>query len=120
MSFPHPAKFYDTLFGNNDNDTLYGEAGDDILNGGQGSDVLRGGLNNDIFVIAVGNGSDIVQDFQDGFDKMGLSGGLLFSQLTILGSGTNTLIKNTSSGETFATLQNVSSTLITNLDFLVI
>jgi len=110
----------DTLFGNNDNDTLYGEAGDDILNGGQGSDVLRGGLNNDIFVIAVGNGSDIVQDFQDGFDKMGLSGGLLFSQLTILGSGTNTLIKNTSSGETFATLQNVSSTLITNLDFLVI
>ena len=108
----------DTLFGNNDNDTLYGEAGDDILNGGQGSDVLRGGLNNDIFVIAVGNGSDIVQDFQDGFDKMGLSGGLLFSQLTILGSGTNTLIKNTSSGETFATLQNVSSTLITNLDFI--
>ncbi len=110
----------DTLFGNNDNDTLYGEAGDDILNGGQGSDVLLGGLNNDIFVIAVGNGSDIVQDFQDGFDKMGLSGGLLFSQLTILGSGTNTLIRNTSSGETFATLQNVSSTLITNLDFLVI
>jgi Ca2+-binding RTX toxin-like protein len=110
----------DTLFGNNDNDTLYGEAGDDILNGGQGSDVLRGGLNNDIFVIAVGNGSDIVQDFQDGFDKMGLSGGLLFSQLTILGSGTNTLIRNTSSGETFATLQNVSSDSITNLDFLVI
>jgi len=110
----------DTLFGNNDNDTLYGEAGDDILNGGQGSDVLLGGLNNDIFVIAVGNGSDIVQDFQDGFDKMGLSGGLLFSQLTILGSGTNTLIRNTSSGETLATLQNVSSTLITNLDFLVI
>ena len=110
----------DTLFGNNDNDTLYGEAGDDILDGGQGSDVLLGGLNNDIFVIAVGNGSDIVQDFQDGFDKMGLSGGLLFSQLTILGSGTNTLIRNTSSGETLATLQNVSSTLITNLDFLVI
>ena len=76
------------------------------------------GLNNDIFVIAVGNGSDVVQDLQDGFDKMGLSGGLLFSQLTILGSGTNTLIKNTSSGETFATLQNVSSTLITNLDFI--
>ena len=110
----------DTLFGNNDNDTLYGEAGDDILDGGQGSDVLLGGLNNDIFVIAVGNGSDIVQDFQDGFDKMGLSGGLLFSQLTILGSGTNTLIRNTSSGQTLATLQNVSSTLITNLDFLVI
>jgi aspartyl-tRNA synthetase len=41
-------------------------------------------------------------------------------QLTILGSGTNTLIRNTSSGEIFATLQNVGSTLITNLDFLVI
>ena len=110
----------DTLFGNDDNDTLWGEAGNDILNGGKGNDILVGGANNDIFVIALSNGTDIVQDFQDGFDKMGLSGGLLFSQLTILGSGTNTLIKNTSSGETFATLQNVSSTLITNLDFLVI
>lgn len=110
----------DTLFGNDDNDTLWGEAGDDILNGGKGNDILAGGANNDVFVIALSNGADIVQDFQDGFDRIGLSGGLLFSQLTILGTGTNTVIRNTSSGEIFATLQNVSSTLITSVDFTVV
>ena len=110
----------DTLFGNDDNDTLWGEVGDDILNGGKGNDILVGGANNDIFVIALSNGADIVQDFQDGFDRIGLSGGLLFSQLTILGTGTNTVIRNTSSGEIFATLQNVSSTLITSVDFTVV
>jgi Ca2+-binding RTX toxin-like protein len=112
----------DTLFGNDDNDTLWGEAGDDILNGGKGNDILVGGTNNDndIFVIALSNGADIVQDFQDGFDRIGLSGGLLFTQLTILGTGTNTVISNTSSGEIFATLQNVSSTLITSVDFTVV
>ena len=110
----------DTLFGNDDNDTLWGEAGNDILNGGKGNDILVGGANNDIFVIALSNGTDIVQDFQDGFDRIGLSGGLLFTQLTILGTGTNTVIRNTSSGEIFATLQNVSSTLITSVDFTVV
>lgn len=110
----------DTLFGNDDNDTLWGEVGDDILNGGKGNDILVGGANNDIFVIALSNGADIVQDFQDGLDRIGLSGGLLFTQLTILGTGTNTVIRNTSSGEIFATLQNVSSTLITSVDFTVV
>ncbi|MFM6271520.1 MAG: lectin-like protein, partial [Dolichospermum sp.] len=110
----------DTLFGNDDNDTLWGEAGNDILNGGKGNDILVGGTNNDIFVIALSNGADIVQDFQDGLDRIGLSGGLLFSQLTILETGTNTVIRNTSSGEIFATLQNVSSTLITSVDFTVV
>ncbi|MFM6440976.1 MAG: lectin-like protein, partial [Dolichospermum sp.] len=110
----------DTLFGNDDNDTLWGEAGNDILNGGKGNDILVGGTNNDVFVIALSNGADIVQDFQDGLDRIGLSGGLLFTQLTILGTGTNTVIRNTSSGEIFATLQNVSSTLITSVDFTVV
>jgi Ca2+-binding RTX toxin-like protein len=62
--------------------------------------------------------ADIVQDFQDGFDRIGLGGGLLFSQLTISSLGTNTLIR--SSGQILATLQNVSSTLITNTDFTVV
>jgi Ca2+-binding RTX toxin-like protein len=98
----------DSLYGGNDNDVLWGEDGNDILNGGNG---------NDIFVIARGS-ADIVQDFQDGFDRIGLGGGLLFSQLTISSLGTNTLIR--SSGQILATLQNVSSTLITNTDFTVV
>jgi Ca2+-binding RTX toxin-like protein len=98
----------DSLYGGNDNDILWGEDGNDILNGGNG---------NDIFVIVRGS-ADIVQDFQDGFDRIGLGGGLLFSQLTISSLGTNTLIR--SSGQILATLQNVSSTLITNTDFTVV
>jgi Ca2+-binding RTX toxin-like protein len=98
----------DSLYGGNDNDVLWGEDGNDILNGGNG---------NDIFVIARGS-ADIVQDFQDGFDRIGLGGGLLFSQLTISSLGTNTLIR--SSGQILATLQNVSSTLITSTDFTVV
>ncbi|MFN4876289.1 MAG: lectin-like protein [Aphanizomenon sp.] len=98
----------DSLYGGNDNDVLWGEDGNDILNGGNG---------NDIFVIVRGS-ADIVQDFQDGFDRIGLGGGLLFSQLTISSLGTNTLIR--SSGQILATLQNVSSTLITSTDFTVV
>jgi Ca2+-binding RTX toxin-like protein len=98
----------DSLYGGNDNDILWGEDGNDILNGGNG---------NDIFVIVRGS-ADIVQDFQDGFDRIGLGGGLLFSQLTISSLGTNTLIR--SSGQILATLQNVSSTLITSTDFTVV
>ena len=97
----------DSLYGGNDNDILWGEDGNDILNGGNG---------NDIFVIARGS-ADIVQDFQDGFDRIGLSGGLLFNQLTISALGTNTLIR--SNGQILATLQNVGSTLITSTDFTV-
>ncbi|GBF82577.1 beta strand repeat-containing protein [Aphanothece sacrum] len=107
----------DILFGNDDDDTLFGEAGDDLLDGGKGNDVLHGGLGNDIFAIAVGNGNDIVQDFQIGFDKIGLSGGLLFTQLTIFGFGTNTFIRNTSTSELLATLQNVNVGLINSADF---
>ena len=106
-----------TLIGNGGNDTVRGGTGNDILNGGNGNDILNGGNGNDIFVIARGS-ADIVQDFQDGFDRIGLGGGLLFSQLTISSLGTNTLIR--SSGQILATLQNVSSTLITNTDFTVV
>lgn len=99
----------DSLYGGNDNDILFGEIGNDILNGGNG---------NDIFVIALTNGADIVQDFQDRFDRIGLSGGLLFNQLTISAFGTNTLI--TSNGQILATLQNVSPGFINNTDFTVV
>ena len=110
----------DIIFGNEDNDTLVGDAGDDLLHGGLGNDILQGGLGNDKFAIAVGNGSDIIKDFQDGLDKIGLSSGLLFTQLTVSGLGTNTFIRNTSNAELLFTLQNVNSALITSVDFVTV
>jgi Ca2+-binding RTX toxin-like protein len=110
----------DILFGNNDNDSLFGDAGNDLLFGGAGFDLLQGGLGNDIFAISLSEGSDTIQDFQDGFDTLGLGGGLQFSQLTINQLGTNTFIRNTSNAELLFTLQNVSSALITSVDFVTV
>jgi Ca2+-binding RTX toxin-like protein len=68
----------DIIFGNAGKDRLYGEAGDDILYGGLGTDNLWGGLGSDTFVLQAGQGLDIANDFLQGTDKLGLSGGLTF------------------------------------------
>jgi len=109
----------DVLFGNEDNDSLFGDAGDDLLFGGKGNDLLQGGLGNDTFAIFLGEGFDTIQDFQDGFDKIGL-GGLQFSQLTISQVGANAFIRNTSNGEFLFNVQNISSSLITSVDFVTV
>ena len=93
----------DRLLGQGGNDALVGNAGNDILIGGAGNDVLNGGLGNDrligqagrdIFVISRGGGRDIAVDFQDGVDRIGLSGRLEFGDLTILDAGRNTVIRD--------------------------
>jgi VCBS repeat-containing protein len=89
----------DRILGQAGNDTLRGLGGDDILLGGAGDDLLEGGLGNDILVGGVGRdrlvggaGRDVfvlqrntvldtVPDFRDGQDRLGLSGGLKFSDL---------------------------------------
>lgn len=56
----------DTVRGDEGNDTLLGQAGDDTLNGGIGDDSLLGGAGNDVFVYNVGDGADIIADFNVG------------------------------------------------------
>jgi Ca2+-binding RTX toxin-like protein len=53
------------LHGGNGDDVLYGEDGNDELTGGAGDDVLTGGSGADSFVFrsAVGQGHDVVTDF---------------------------------------------------------
>jgi len=124
----------DILNGGNGNDTLLGLAGDDILSGGngidnlqggegkdrlysgRGNDLLTGGLGSDIFVLMTQSGTDTIQDFADGEDKIGLAGGLTFGQLTIGSSNGNTLISK-NGGEVLAILADVNSSLITQADF---
>jgi Ca2+-binding RTX toxin-like protein len=76
----------DTLIGGNGTDFLLGSAGDDLLDGGNGSDTLRGGLGEDIFVFAAGEGIDTITDFSLGTDKIGLTGGLTFGDLSFSGN----------------------------------
>ena len=103
----------DRLFGGAGSDQLYGGAGDDTLDGGLGADILYGARNpsdempygdtlylggsdgSDTFVTRVGDGgiqlsdADLVMDFEDGNDQIGLDG-LVFSNLTITqGTGDN-------------------------------
>lgn len=99
----------DELLGDAGNDILYGGDGNDILNGGAGSDRLYGNAGFDTFVLASGMGLDSIYNFQDGLDKIRLDEGLTFGALQIAQSGTSTLIKIASTGETLASLVNTNS-----------
>lgn len=108
----------DELLGGDGDDILYGGDGNDILNGGAGSDRLYGDAGIDTFVLASGMGLDSIYKFEDGIDIIRLDGGLTFGALQIAQSGTSTLIKIASTGETLASLVNTNSALIGIADFL--
>ena len=111
----------DVLTGGNGDDLLQGEAGFDVLRGENGNDTLGGGVGqnnlyggggNDIF--AIGDGEDTVFDFQDGSDKLLLTGSLnfvAFEDLSISASDTGITIG--SADTTFATLTGISPDQIT-------
>lgn len=106
----------DQLFGEDGNDQIWGDDGDDLLWGGKGNDTLTGdnqsgGKGSDTFVLAVGEGTDTITDFQVGIDKIGLAGVLTFGQLQRTG---NTIGYN---GETLATLTGVDTTMLTEASF---
>jgi len=123
----------DTLNGGNNNDQLFGDAGTDLLNGGAGndrldggtgSDTLTGGSGIDTFTLAAGSGTDTITDFIDNSDRIGLTAGLVFAQLTISagtgGNVGNTLITRTSTNEVLAILTGIQSNKITSSDFVTV
>jgi RTX calcium-binding nonapeptide repeat (4 copies) len=116
----------DILLGGSGDDTLYGEAGDDVINGGNGNDFIlawkgddevSGGAGSDIFVFSPGHGTDIITDFVVGEDRIGLKGGLTFTDLSVSIDGTKTEIAV--GDETLAILNGVTNAL-TELDFVTI
>jgi Ca2+-binding RTX toxin-like protein len=62
------------LTGNRGWNILNGGGGDDTLEGGGGRDMLVGGVDADTFVFNAHASSDIILDFEDGLDKIDLSG----------------------------------------------
>ena len=79
----------DTLIGGDFSDTLDGGKDNDVLIGSNGDDILTGGAGKDIFVISVDdnqsvfpNLGDTINDFELGSDRIGLTGGLEFEDLT--------------------------------------
>ena len=63
----------DTLFGQSGNDILRGRDDNDFLIGGTGNDTMTGGAGNDVFIYNSGGyGTDTIQDFGDGVDRIRL------------------------------------------------
>jgi glycerophosphoryl diester phosphodiesterase len=89
----------DELYGDEGNDSLWGDDGDDTLRGGLGDDILTGddfsgGSGSDTFILAVGEGTDTILDFEIGVDFIGLADGLTFGQLTLTQTGSNVAVAN--------------------------
>lgn len=123
----------DVINGQGGNDYLQGLSGDDLLRGGTGNDtlvgsygadILIGGSGSDLFVFAPRHGIDTIVDFTDGEDFIGLSGGLTFTDLTIIqgtaNSANDTLITITSSNELLTIFSRVQASTITSADFTIV
>jgi len=96
-------------------DQIDGSFGDDILNGGLGDDILNGGLGADTFVLALDGSIDMITDFNIGQgDKIGLTGGLMFDQLTF--SGEEIWVGN----QTLGVLSWFDTTTLTSANFIAV
>ncbi|MFN3260318.1 MAG: FG-GAP-like repeat-containing protein [Pikeienuella sp.] len=100
----------DRLFGNGGNDKLRGGGGNDTLSGGGGDDLLTGGGGNDRLIAGAGNdtliggrGADafvfganddenLVRRYEDGTDRIEISGAGGFGGLTIAQDGADVTI----------------------------
>ena len=60
----------DLILGGAGPDTLSGWLGNDVLQGGSGDDLLQGGDGNDLYLVATGDGRDILQDPQGAQDEL--------------------------------------------------
>lgn len=111
----------DLLAGDAGNDLLAGEAGDDVLVGGDGDDLLaggggddnlQGGAGADRFVLGIGQGADLIFDFEAGIDRLVLSGDLAIGDVTLAvnATGVDLFRGSVSGGELLATV------LVANLD----
>ena len=116
----------DYLAGGVGDDYLDAGVGDDYLVGGAGADILVGKAGKDTFVLRQGDGgnsialADVLTDYQDGTDSIGLGGGLTYADLVITqgnGSHVNDAVIQRSSGEYLAIVQNVNAPMLDLFDF---
>ena len=116
----------DKLYGGSGDDVLIGSVGDNVLDGGTGADTIYSGNGLDTIVTRSGDGgsslsnADVVADFTDGSDIVGLSS-LNYSDLTVSqGTGSyssHVVVQETSTGDFLLILQNQSISNIDDNDF---
>ena len=93
----------DVINGGDGNDKINGGAGDDTISAGSGKDgFVKGGSGADTFKFGIGDGEIKIFDWEDGIDKIELTGGLDYSDLTQSTSvhkGITTVIYTTYAGD---------------------
>lgn len=97
----------DRLFGGTDNDLLVADTGDDLLRGGLGYDILTGNEGHDSFVVAAGEGTDIITDFELEFDTLVLYTGVASETIEVNQLDHNTVLSF--ADETLAVLNGVNA-----------
>ncbi|NEP00058.1 MAG: hypothetical protein F6K58_15530 [Symploca sp. SIO2E9] len=107
----------DELYGDQGDDEIWGDHGNDIISGGLGNDTVFGGAGSDTFVLAIGEGTDTIMDFEVGIDLIELAGGLTFGQLSIEQEGSNALLST--GQETLAILHGINADAVTEAGFTV-
>ncbi|MEM9216465.1 MAG: S8 family serine peptidase [Cyanobacteria bacterium P01_F01_bin.150] len=105
----------DQLLGGDGNDRLLGGSGDDLLDGGTGINRLVGQQGDDIFVLNSGDGYSVIQDFEDGGDRIGLSQGLDFNSLGF--SQTDKGVEILLGSDRLALVNGIQTTDLTQADF---
>lgn len=65
---------YNEITGNAGKNWLKGMGGEDWLDGGKGQDKITGGDGADTFILSKGTGKDTVTDFEDGVDRIFVTG----------------------------------------------
>ena len=112
------------LTGNGANDVLTGGGGSDVLVGGTGNDTLNLGLNDgvaDIVRYALEDGTDVINNFVKGIDKLAFTG-ISFIDVKVSGSSTELRLgdgiqanANFGTGTLLATISGVTGFTATEL-----
>ena len=97
----------DRLFGGTDNDQLVGGEGDDLLRGSLGYDILTGDAGSDSFVLAMGEGTDIITDFEIESDTLVFYTGITSETVSMTQLDNNTALSF--GDETLAILNGVNA-----------
>lgn len=105
----------DVVIGGLGNDTMRGGKGNDITYGGIGNDVHIGGFGRDTFVLHHGQGVDVIKDYRDGVDKIGLVEGMTYEALDIRQHGRSVGIY--AGNDRMAMVRNARSNQLNATDF---
>ena len=101
-------------------DVIQGGGGDDYIIAGTGNDwSVRGGAGADTFYYEAGHAYTMVQDFEDGIDRIEIGGGLGYDDLRIYRNATwsQVQIYTSDSNADILLLKNIDVNAITEDDF---